>query len=117
MTHYNVITRFIVFGDKVNMKRTPIIVPGQVYLNPEINDYLVVVKATRGDIQFRGPGFSGMNEAELFLARFQPVNVEDLTDKEKATLLTLLDKPGVPLSVGWVAPVDEDSDDFEEDVE
>lgn len=96
------------------MKRTPIIVPGQVYLNPTVNEYLVVTKATRGDIQFRGPGFNGMNEVELFLDRFGPVDPNDLTVHETEMLLSLLNKPGVQLSIGWVSSED---DEFDEDDE
>lgn len=96
------------------MKRTPIIVVGQVYLHSELNEYVVVTKATRGDIQFKGPGFGGMNEVELFLERFGPVDPSDLTPEETQTLLTILDKPGVPLSVGWVQ-MDED-EEYEEDL-
>ncbi len=99
------------------MKRTPIIVPGQVYLSTEYNEYLVVVKAIKGDIQFRGTGFNGMHESELFLERFHPVNDADLSEHEREVLITLLDKPGVPLSTGWVAPADEDDEDDEGDIE
>ncbi len=94
------------------MKRTPIIIPGQVYLNPMVNEYLVVTKATRGDIQFRGPGFNGMNEVERFLERFGPVDPIDLTEEESKMLLDLLSKPGIPLSMGWVCSED---DEFDED--
>lgn len=94
------------------MKRTPIIVQGQVYLHMTLNEYVVVTKATRGNIQFRGPGFNGMNEAELFLERFGPVDPTDLSEAEMAGLLKLLDKPGVPLSIGWVQV---DGEEYEED--
>ncbi len=97
------------------MKRTPIIVVGQVYLHTELNEYVVVTKSTRGDIQFKGPGFGGMNEVDLFLERFGPVDPTDLSPAEAQTLLTILDKPGVPLSIGWVH-VDEDDEEYEEDL-
>lgn len=90
------------------MKRTPIIIVGQVYLHLNLNEYVVVTKSTRGDIQFKGNGFGGMNEAELFLERFGPVDPSDLDETETAQLLKLLDRPGVPLSIGWVVQEDDE---------
>jgi hypothetical protein len=91
------------------MSRTPIIVPGQVYLHPVFNEYFVVTKATRGDIQFRGPGFRGMHEVELFLQRFQPVDSNDLNGAE---IQALAEFTTAPLSTGWVA---RDDDEFDEE--
>lgn len=91
------------------MKRTPIIIPGQVYLHNELNEYAVVTKATKGDIRFSGIGFSGMNESENFLERFSPVDPADLEAEEATSLLGLLH--GVPLSVGWVTSEDDDGDE------
>jgi succinate dehydrogenase flavin-adding protein (antitoxin of CptAB toxin-antitoxin module) len=94
------------------MKRTPIIAPAQVYLHNEHNEYVVVTKVNRGDIQFRGNGFYGMNESELFLERFSPVDPADLTTDETNELTMFLASPQ-PLLVGWVTP-DDDEDDFED---
>lgn len=99
------------------MKRTPIIVVGQVYLHSEMNEYAVVTKSVRQQVQYRGRTesgqvFSGMNGAEVFLERFGPVDPTDLSQKEAETLTSLLESP-MPLSVGWVAP--DDDDDEEED--
>jgi hypothetical protein len=94
------------------MKRTPIIIAGQVYLHPEQNEYLVVTKANRGDIRFKGPGFSGVHDVELFLERFGPVDPADLTEAEQALLLGLLGD-GTKLSVGWVEPDDAENDEEE----
>jgi hypothetical protein len=88
--------------------RTPIIVAGQVYLHSELNEYLVVTKSTRGDIQFKGLGFGGMNDVDMFLERFGPVDPTDLTKEEMADLNALV--PGVSLSTGWVE-LDGDEDD------
>jgi hypothetical protein len=96
------------------VKRTPIIIPGQVYLHKQLNEYLVVTKATRGDIQFKGPGFGGMNEVELFLERFEPVDPADLEPAEALQLRDLVSS-NVVLTVGWVQP-DEDGE-FDEDDE
>lgn len=92
------------------MKRTPIIIPGQVYLHPEQNEYLVVTKANRGDIRFKGPGFSGVHDVELFLDRFGPVDPLDLSDAEKNVLHGLLGDD-TKLSVGWVEPDDAEYDE------
>lgn len=88
--------------------RTPIIVAGQVYLHGELNEYLVVTKSTRGDIQFKGLGFGGMNDVDMFLERFGPVDPTDLTEEEAADLNALV--PGILLSTGWVQ-MDGDEDD------
>ncbi len=90
------------------MKRTPIIVPGQVFLHPT-NEYIVVTKANRGDISFKGQGITGMHEAELFLKRFGPVDPADLSAEEQQALHQFTDKP---LSTGWVVQ-DDDFDDEE----
>jgi hypothetical protein len=92
------------------MKRTPIILPGQVYLHYSLNEYIVVTKSTRGDVRYRGKGFSGMNEVELFLERCGPVDPEDLTITETADLTALLSEPG-PLLIGWVTCDDDETDD------
>ncbi len=97
------------------MKRTPIIVVGQVYLHTEVNDYLVVTKSTRGEICFSGHGFSGRNEVERFLERFGPVDPSDLEEHEAQALLAHL-APNTKLSTGWVTPEDE-LPSFEEDDE
>ncbi len=96
------------------MKRTPIIVPGQVYLHTELNEYAVVTRSVRQQVQYRGikagQVFSGMNEAEVFLERFGPVDPEDLTSEEAEVLTLLLPAP-TALSVGWVVEEDDDEDE------
>lgn len=96
------------------MKRTPIIVPGQVYLHTELNEYAVVTRSVRQQIQYRGikagQVFSGMNEAEVFLERFGPVDPEDLTSEEAEGLTRLL-PASTSLSVGWVVEEDDDEDE------
>lgn len=94
------------------MKRTPIVIPGQVYLHT-CNEYIVVTRANKGEITFRGPGIAGVNEVEVFLNRFGPVNPEDLSGPEHSGLVNLLKTP-VALTVGWVK---RDDDEFEEDDE
>lgn len=95
------------------MKRTPIISIGQVYLHTELNEYLVVTKSTRGDIQFKGVGFGGLNEVERFLERFGPVDPADLTHEESAALLELL-PPKKELLVGWTDTGEDDESDQDE---
>jgi succinate dehydrogenase flavin-adding protein (antitoxin of CptAB toxin-antitoxin module) len=97
------------------MKRTPIILAGQVYLHGELNQYLVVTKSNQGDIKFKGPGFTGVHDADIFLKRFGPVDPADLTATEKLELIALLDKP-INLLVGWVRR-DDEQDDVDADVD
>lgn len=97
------------------MKRTPIIVAGQVYLHTELDEYVVVIKAKCGEIQYKAEKFCGQNDVELFLTRFEPVDPINLKQEEHELLLKLLDKPSVPLSIGWVQPEDEDGEYEDED--
>lgn len=83
------------------MSNIMIIVPGQVYLHTEVNEYIVVTKVNRDTVFFKGPGLSGHNYIEVFIKRFQPVNPEDLTNDEYVVLSQLLTTP-TALSSGWV---------------
>lgn len=98
------------------MKRTPIIVAGQVYLHNDLNEYVVITKSTRGDIQYAGVGFSGANDIELFLKRFSPVDPRDLDQEDAVAMKSLLTNAKTPLSIGWVTREDDefDTDDEEE---
>ena len=82
------------------MKRTAIISVGQVYLHAELNEYLVVTKANRGNISFAGTGFNGMNEVDTFLERFGPVSPDDLDHQETSTLKILVGNQ--ELLTGWI---------------
>lgn len=95
------------------MKRTPIVVPGQVYLHTDYNDYLVVTKVNRGEITFKGPGFGGINELEMFLTRFGPVDPLDLDTIEAGILNDLLEQANskASLLMGWVTSDDDEFDD------
>jgi hypothetical protein len=103
------------------MKRTPIIAPAQVYLNTSLNEYAVVMKANRSEIQFAGQGFYGKHEAKLFLERFSPVDPIDLTEQETQDLTSLLavrfSGTNMPekLLIGWIEPEDDDLDYDEEE--
>ena len=83
------------------MSHLPLITIGQIYLHPTYNEYMVVTKYNRGDVNFSGPGFSGKCWVEAFLQKFQPVDPADITEAEKTVLLSF----GVPnLLVGWFEP-------------
>ena len=77
-----------------------IVLPGQVYYHEQLNEYLVVTRANRGDISYSGPGFRGNMEVETFLSTFQPVDVDDLEEGEALTLVNLA---GTQLKTGYVA--------------
>ena len=104
-TSYNEV---INFKEDDNMTRTPIIVAGQVYLHGDLNEYLVVTKAKQGEIHFKGVGFGGIHDFELFLSRFGPVDPMDLTPGEVQQLATLVE--GVALSTGWVGEVQDEEE-------
>lgn len=87
----------------------PIIVPGQVYLSETLNEYAVIMKANQGEIKYKGPGFSGVLDVELFLERFGPVDPKDLDKNERAILESLL--PNTVLKTGWVQVGDIEEDE------
>lgn len=93
------------------MSRTPIIIPGQVYLHPS-NEYITVTKSNQGLITFKGDGISGMHDVDIFLERCGPVDPEDLDDSETTELLVFLNE-GAKLSTGWII-LDGDDEDWDE---
>lgn len=79
----------------------PILLEGQVYYNPELNEYLVITRKRGETISYQGVGFKGMAEDEVFLARFQPVDPIDLMNDEKKQLLSFC-RDQVDLKVGFI---------------
>lgn len=69
--------------------RAPVIVPGQLYLSEELNEYLIVTKNNRGQISYAGVGFKGHSEDQSFVERFRPVDPADVEPQEIQTLLDL----------------------------
>lgn len=78
----------------------PIILPGQVYLNAELQEYLVVTGTKNGRARYRGPGFGGLMDSEDFIQIFGPVDVSDLWPDEHAELEAFV--PGVELKTGFI---------------
>lgn len=79
--------------------RPPIILPGQIYLNQEVNEYIVVVRNNRGTITYEGIGIRGMIDDEMLLDRFPPVDPADLEPHELAELQQFL---ADELKVGFI---------------
>ena len=65
-----------------------IVVAGQVYLNPKINEYLVITKTNQDQVSWRGVGFRGTAVSEVFLEEYQPVDPQDLDDAERKSLVS-----------------------------
>jgi len=84
--------------------RAPLITVGQLYLNKQLNEYLIVTSNLRGQVRYAGPGFNGHSEDEAFIERFEPV---DPADVEPTELLELLDfcPRGTRASVGFIREV------------
>ena len=92
-----------------------IIQPGQVYINNDINEYLVVTKSERGHISYVGKNFKGMQEAEDFIMRFKPVDPKLLSREEFSQLQNM---SAHVLKVGFIAKFSSDGNlDVEEDEE
>lgn len=71
----------------MNNQRAPIIQTGQLFLNEQLNEYLIVTKSIRGQISFAGKGFRGHSEDISFLERFKPVDPADVEPQELNSLL------------------------------
>lgn len=68
--------------------RAPLILAGQVYLNPKVDEYIVVVRNKGGKIYFRGHGIFGTAEDEEFLEAYPPVDPDDIDNDECEFLLS-----------------------------
>lgn len=82
------------------MQRAPLIIAGQVYLSPKLNEYLVVTSNVGGYISYSGFGFMGKMDDDDFIETFPPVNPADLSEKEIQELTERL-APGVTLTTGF----------------
>lgn len=99
--HHNGVLHLLSVGVPLNQNHTPIILAGQIYLNDQINDYLIVTKSYRGQISYSGSGFKGNAEVESFLERFQPVDPTDVDQAELETLLSFC-PAGTTASTGFI---------------
>lgn len=72
----------------MSLTKSPLIVAGQIYLNSELNEYLIVTSNNRGQIYYEGVGFKGQAEDMTFIERFQPVDPADVEVAEIAELLS-----------------------------
>lgn len=82
----------------LTIKKAPLITDGQLYLNEQLNEYLIVTQNNRGQISYAGHGYTGQANDDNFIARFKPVDPVDVSTAELQELLSLC-KPGtVPLT-------------------
>lgn len=65
------------------------ILAGQLYLNEELNEYMVITGTARGQIKYAGKGFKGHSEDQSFIERFKPVDPADVEPQEIFELLEL----------------------------
>lgn len=82
-------------------QRAPIIATGQIYLQAELNEYMIVTKNARGQITYAGNGFVGHAEDHSFIERFNPVDPADVSDAEIHVLLKLCPQDTVA-STGYI---------------
>ena len=85
----------------MNLTRPPLILAGQVYLNADLNEYLIVTNNNRGQVAYEGVGFKGQAEDVLFIERFQPVNPSDVDQVELDELSEFCDA-GIQPSTGYI---------------
>jgi len=69
-------------------QRAPIIAIGQIYLQAELNEYMIITKNARGQVTYAGKGFVGHAEDQSFIERFNPVNPDDVDASEVESLLS-----------------------------
>lgn len=82
-------------------QRAPMISAGQLFLNADLNEYLIVTKNARGQISYAGIGFKGHSEDQSFIERFQPVDPADVSSDEINALLAFC-APGTRVSTGFI---------------
>jgi hypothetical protein len=70
------------------LSRLPLIRSGQVYLNEDLNEYLIVTSNQLGQVSYEGVGFKGQAEDLLFIERFKPVDPADVDSDELTELLS-----------------------------
>jgi hypothetical protein len=81
--------------------KSPLILVGQIYLNTEVQEYLVVTNNNRGQISYEGVGFKGQAEDLTFIERFGPVDPTDV-DADELTELLAFCPSGTEALVGYV---------------
>ncbi len=86
---------------KTHMTQPTIITVGQLYLNEDLNEYLIVTGTSRGQISYGGNKFAGRCEDETFLNRFEPVDPADVDEAELVQLLSLC-PAGTKAKVGLI---------------
>lgn len=86
----------------MNNQRAPMILAGQLFLSEELNEYLIVTRAGRGQISYAGNGFKGHSEDQTFVERFKPVDPSDVDSTEINDLL-LNCAPGTQASTGFIS--------------
>lgn len=85
----------------MNPIKAPLILAGQVYLNADLNEYLIVTSNNRGQIFYEGIGFKGQAEDMAFIERFGPVDPVDVEPDELEELLRSCPK-GTHPQVGFI---------------
>ena len=93
-------------------QRAPLILVGQIYLSDELDEYLIVTKNNRGQVFYKGNGFSGQSEDSTFISSFQPVDPADVDDDEIELLLSFC-PDGTEAKVGFI--IDETEIEMEEE--
>ncbi len=88
-------------------QRAPIILAGQLYLQEELNEYMIVTNNARGQVTYAGKGFVGHAEDQSFIERFNPVDPADVDSDEVAALLKLC-PPNTKASTGYINDVAHD---------
>ena len=89
----------------------PIVLPGQMYLHVELNDYIVITKNSAGYVSYEGKEVRGKCDISTLMDQtvFMPSDPASLTNNEIMRMQSHL-RPGTKLSTGVVV-IDDDLDD------
>ena len=90
--------------------KSPMILPGQIYLHEDLDEYMVVTRNNRGLVTYCGDGFKGSSDDFTFIDRFQPVDPEDVCPIELQGLLSFC-PDGTAAKTGFIMDADEDNEE------
>jgi uncharacterized Fe-S cluster protein YjdI len=82
--------------------RAPLIHVGQLFLNENLNEYLIITRNHQGQVSYAGNGFRGSLEDYDFIEKFPAVDPDNVEAEELQYLLSQC-PPGTVASVGFIS--------------
>jgi len=85
-----------------------LIVAGQCYLHKGQNEYVIITKFNRGQVQYVGKGFRGCMDGYEFIEQFPPVDPLDIDPDEIQDLLSMCPEDVLEATTGFISEFDEE---------